>query len=127
MQKRIIALLSAICLLCTCFAGCGNNDGGDNSSNITQVTDVKQTDDNNFKLSYTQADSLDPFKATTQNNQVLASLVFEPLFDIDESYEISPNIATGYAFTDGKTLRVDINPQLTFSDGSQIDSDEGVL
>lgn len=127
MQKRIIALLSAICLLCTCFAGCGNNDGGDDNSNITQVTDVKQTDDNNFKLSYTQADSLDPFKATTQNNQVLASLVFEPLFDIDESYEISPNIATGYAFTDGKTLRVDINPQLTFSDGSKIDIDDVVF
>lgn len=126
MQKRIIALLSAVCLLIVCLSGCSES-GNDDSNVVTEVTTAKQTDDTNFKLSYTQSDSLDPFKAETQNNQVLASLVFESLFDIDESYEISTNIATGYAYTDGKTLRVDINPQLKFSDGTTIEVEDVVF
>lgn len=75
-------------------------------------------------MSYTQADSLDPFKSKTQNNQVLSSLVFESLFDIDENWESVPNIATKYEFSDGKTLKVSFNPSLTFSDGSPIESDD---
>lgn len=121
MQKRIIALLMAICLLVCCFTGCTQNSDIDDTQEVTEAVTQKKTDDSNFKLSYTQSDSLDPFKATTQNNQVLATLVFESLFDIDENYEITNNIATGYEYTDKKTIKVDINPNLTFSDGSSLD------
>ena len=98
------------------------HDADTAKENIT--TTKKVTDDSNFKLSYTQADSLDPFKSKTQNNQVLSSLVFESLFDIDENWESVPNIATKYEFSDGKTLKVSFNPSLTFSDGSPIESDD---
>lgn len=124
MQKRMIAILLAACTIITCLVGCSSDNNENIQQPVTESTTIKQTDNSNFKLSYTQADSLDPFKATTQNNQVLASLVFESLFDIDENYEITPNIATGYAFTDSKTLRVDINPQLKFSDGSKISTED---
>lgn len=119
MQKRIIAIILVICAVISCLSGC-SSDNSDTPQTVTETTSVKQTDNSNFKLSYTQADSLDPFKAETQNNQVLASLVFESLFDIDESYEISNNIASGYSFTDSRTLKIDINTQLKFSDGKNI-------
>lgn len=125
MQKKYISFFLAIVMLVSCLAGCSaDNDSG--ALTATQPTTAKITDNTTFKLSYTQSDSLDPFKAETQNNQVLASLVFESLFDIDENYETIANIATGYAFTDSKTLKVDINPKLTFSDGSSIDTDDVV-
>lgn len=123
MQKRIIALLIAIVLLVTIPTGCSSN----NESNVpktAETTAVKKTDDRTFKLSYTQADSLDPFKAATQNNQILADLVFESLFDLTEGYEATTNIATGYAFTDSTTLRVDLNAQLVFSNGEKITAED---
>ena len=123
MAKKIFAFIMAAVLACTALAGCtAQKDADTAKENIT--TTKKVTDDSNFKLSYTQADSLDPFKSKTQNNQVLSSLVFESLFDIDENWESVPNIATKYEFSDGKTLKVSFNPSLTFSDGSPIESDD---
>ncbi len=126
MRKSYIALFLAICLLISCLAGCSTNNANNDSATQISVT-AKEKDNSTFKLSYTQSDSLDPFKAKTQNNQVLASLVFESLFDLDESYEPVTNIATGYAFTDKTTLRVDINPQIKFSNGSDLDIEDVVF
>ena len=124
MKKRIIALLSAVLILTSCLAGCTSVKNDDSTESTTPVQTTKQRDDSNFKLSYTQADSLDPFKAKTQNNQVLASLVFESLFDLDEGYEPSPNLASGYEFTDSKTIKVEIKPGLKFSNGDAITSED---
>lgn len=125
MNKKFIALFMAIIIIISCFAGCSKNSN--DQITTTVPTTAKETDNSTFKLSYTQSDSLDPFKAETQNNQVLASLVFEALFDLDENYEAVTNIATGYAFTDKTTLRVDINPTLKFSDGSTLDTEDVVF
>ncbi len=123
MQKKYIALFLVLAVIISCFTACSANSTDAEITTAVSTT-AKQKDNTTFKLSYTQADSLDPFKAQTQNNQVLASLVFESLFDIDENYETVTNIATGYAFTDKTTLRVDINPKLKFSDGSSIDGED---
>ena len=125
MQKKYIALFLSILFIASCFAGC-TADNNQTDVTTTVPASVKEVDNTTFKLSYTQSDSLDPFKAETQNNQVLASLAFESLFDLDENYEPAANIATGYAFTDKTTLRVDINPQLTFSDGSELGTEDVV-
>lgn len=124
MKKRIVALLLAICIIVTVLTACSSESNNAQAPSVTEKTTAKITDDLSFKLSYTQSDSLDPFKAETQNNQVLASLVFESLFDIDEDYQLTPNIATGYSYTDGKTIKVDINTRLTFSDGSALGIDD---
>ncbi|MGN1203027.1 MAG: ABC transporter substrate-binding protein [Eubacterium sp.] len=125
MHKKYVALFLAIAMLISCFTGC-SADNIESEITTAVSTTAKGKDNTTFKLSYTQSDSLDPFKAATQNNQVLATLVFESLFDLDESYEPVANIATGYAFTDKTTLRVDINPQLKFSDGSDLDTEDVV-
>ncbi len=126
MKKRYIALFLTAILILTLFSGCTSSDNQNNSTTTTGIA-VKEADNSTFKLSYTQSDSLDPFKAKTQNNQVLASLVFESLFDLDENFEPSANIATGYAFTNSKTLKIDINPQLKFSDGKSLTPEDVVF
>lgn len=124
MLRKFISLILAVFLIASAFSSCTQGQQG---TQVTQAPTVtKKTDDTSFKLSYTQSDSLDPFKAKTQNNQVLATLVFESLFDLSESYEAHPNIATGYSFTDSKTLKVDINPRLTFSNSRNITVDDVV-
>lgn len=108
------------CVYCFCRMH-GAKDTDTAKENIT--TTKKVTDDSNFKLSYTQADSLDPFKSKRKQSGAFISC-FESLFDIDENWESVPNIATKYEFSDGKTLKVSFNPSLTFSDGSPIESDD---
>lgn len=125
MQKKYIALFLAVTAMISCLTGCGSGDTQTETTTAAPAT-VKEIDNTTFKLSYTQSDSLDPFEAETQNNQVLASLVFESLFDLDENYETVANIATDYAFTDKTTLRVDINPRLKFSDGNALDTGDVV-
>lgn len=124
MAKKIISFMLAIILVATVFTGCASQNNEAQNSNDTVQTTKKVTDNTNFKLSYTQSDSIDPFKAKTQNNQILADLVFESLFDLDENYEPITNIATGYEFVDGKTIKVKFNTKLTFSNGSAISSDD---
>lgn len=127
MAKRYIAFFLAAVMLIACLTGCTSAENNSEApTEITETSAPKVTDNTTFKLSYTQGDSLDPFKAKTQNNQILSSLVFESLFDLDENYEPVPNIATGYEFTNSKALKVNINPQLKFSDGSALDTDDVV-
>ncbi len=125
MAKRYIAFFLALILLASSFTACTQSNDTQQET-TAETTTAKPTDDTSFKLSYTQGDSLDPFEAKTQNNQILSDLVFESLFDLDENYEPVTNIATGYEFTDSKTLSVTIDPQIKFSDGSSLDSDDVV-
>ena len=72
MAKKIFAFIMAAVLAFTAFAGCtAQKDADTAKENIT--TTKKVTDDSNFKLSYTQADSLDPFKSKTQNNCIVCT------------------------------------------------------
>lgn len=119
MAKRSIALLLALALTVTLFSACTNSTPGQ-AETTTKPQTTFVTDNDNFKLSYTQSDSLNPFKSKTQNNQVLADLVFESLFDLDSSYTAQPNLATGYEFTNSTTLKVIVPSGLTFSDQSPL-------
>lgn len=125
MAKKITAILLAVVVIASSFGAC-TNSSQEETVTTKQTTTQKETDDVSFKLSYTQGDSLDPFKAASENNQILADLVFESLFDLDEHYEPVANIATGYEFVDSETLKIDINPTVKFSDGSSITADDVV-
>lgn len=123
MVKKYLAVLFAVCITASALSACTQTEINifpETTGSTTQFI----TDDENFKLSYTQSDSLDPFKAKTQNNQVLESLVFESLFDLDESYAAQLNIATGYEYTNKKTLKVTIGSTLHFSNGSELTADD---
>lgn len=122
MAKKLIAFFMAAVLIILTLSGC--TQASTEEKQTTQPVTERLTDNTSFKLSYTQSDSLDPFKAKAQNNQVLATLVFESLFDIDSSYELVNNIATEYEYTDKRELKVKYNPQITFSDGSTLDSED---
>lgn len=127
MAKRIIALILACVMVALCLTACsgGENESQTNPAIIEQETVIRE-DNSTFKLSYTQADSLNPFEARTLNNQVLSQLVFESLFDLDENFKASLNIASSYEYEDSTTLVVGITAGLTFTDGSVLSADDVV-
>ena len=123
MAKRITALILAailVALSLTACSGMENNDETTTNPAVIESETVIPEDPSTFKLSYTQSDSLNPFEAQTLNNQVLSQLVFESLFDLDDNYKASLNIASSYEYTDSTTLQVGITAVRVFTHGSQL-------
>ena len=121
MNKKIIAVFLSVVLLICALSACSSPKTNQNNSQISvQTTSEAPSDSLGFKLSYSQSDSLSPFKSDTLNNQVVQNLVFESLFIIDETNEVQPQLATGYQYENGKTLTVTIQSGNIFSDGSAI-------
>lgn len=121
-------MILAAVILALCLTACSESESGETQTNpaiIEQETVIRE-DNSTFKLSYTQADSLDPFAARTLNNQVLSQLVFESLFDLDENFKASLNIASSYEYEDRKTLVVGITAGLQFTDGTVLTADDVV-
>lgn len=128
MAKKYIALILAVLLLATVFTSCSSSKKDEPTTAISSAkknTSIPN-DDSTFKLSFTKSDSLDPFEAITQNNQILSQLVFDSLFDIDDNYKANLNIASSYEYTDKTTLKITIKSGLTFSDGSELNADDVV-
>ena len=121
-------MILAAVILALCLTACSESESGETQTNpaiIEQETVIRE-DNSTFKLSYTQADSLDPFAARTLNNQALSQLVLESLFDLDENFKASLNIASSYEYEDRETLVVGITAGLQFTDGTVLTADDVV-
>lgn len=125
MNKRILSLLLAVLLAAAGLSACsrGNAPSAPDATTTTAPITEIQSDTSLFKLSYTKADSLNPYQSETLNNQVLQSLVFESLFVLDEVFEAHPQLASSYSYEDSTTLIVTIPSGKTFSNGEKIDAD----
>ena len=126
MAKKIILLILSAAVIITMFSACSaqTEEPENTTAPPVQQKNFIPTDDTTFKLSYTQSDSLNPYECITQNNQLLSQLVFESLFNLDENYKSSLNLASSYRYTNPKTLEVTIPGGLTFSDGSALTADD---
>lgn len=126
MTKRILSLLLVTALSVAVFSGCKKQQEAVNAEPVTQATTQIIEDTTGFKISYTQSDSLNPYEADTQNNEVAQDLVYESLFRLDESLDVQPEIANSYSFEDSKTLVVTIVDGLKFSNGDLLTADDVV-
>lgn len=128
MAKKYIALFLAVALLVTVFTSCSATSKNETTTVISNSKEESAipNDDTTFKLSFTKSDSLNPFEAVTQNNQIISQLVFESLFDIDDNFKANLNVASSYEYTDKNTLKINIKSGITFSDGSALGADDVV-
>lgn len=126
MAKRITAILLCAAIIAAVFSACSapEPDPENTTAPVTSFEDTIPADDSTFKLSYTQADSLDPYEAKTLNNQIIGQLVFDGLFKLDGSFNATPNIAESYRYPDKTTLEVTIKSGLIFSNGSLLSTED---
>lgn len=68
-------------------------------------------------------DILDPTLARTFVGRIVFASLCDKLFDINEKLEIVPQLATGYAWEDPKTLRIDLREGVRFHDGEPMDAE----
>ncbi len=68
------------------------------------------------------ADQLDPTLARTFVGRIVFAGLCDKLFDLNEKLEIVPQLATGYEWTDPKTLLVHLRSGVKFHDGTTMDA-----
>jgi peptide/nickel transport system substrate-binding protein len=67
-------------------------------------------------------DLLDPTLARTFVGRIVFAGLCDKLFDINEKLEIVPQLATGYEYTDPKTLIIHLRPGVKFQDETAMDA-----
>ena len=68
------------------------------------------------------ADMLDPTLARSYVGRIVFAGLCDKLFDINDKLEIVPQLATGYEYTDPKTLVIHLRTGVKFQDGTVMDA-----
>jgi peptide/nickel transport system substrate-binding protein len=68
-------------------------------------------------------DILDPTLARTYVGRIVFAGLCDKLFDLDEKLQIVPQLATGYEWSDDKTLVLHLRPNVQFQDGEPFNAD----
>ena len=72
-----------------------------------------------FGLAYQPDYGLQPYNCRSLNNRVIFSFLYEPLFAVTNTYELTPILAERYTVTDdGRTTTITLRSGVTFHDGS---------
>ena len=86
----------------------------------TAVPAVSQT----LRVSLRQdLDVLDPTLTTSYVARIVLAGLCDKLFDIDEKLRIVPQLATGYEWSDDRTMVIHLRPGVTFHVGETMDAD----
>lgn len=112
-MKRITALLLALLLALTLF-GCKK------APDVEEAPEAPLSEtQKNLVLPYDGTASLNPFLTENRHNRELSSLLYEPLFRVDETFSPVPVLATGIEM-DGVRVTVPIRQGVVFSDGDTL-------
>lgn len=125
-SHKITALLLIFTLFTGVFSGC-NDTVVATEAETTPDKIIQQTSGatETLNIGYAADDSLNPYFVATDLNTDLTSLVFEPLFYIDDTFCATNGLAASYTVS-GNSLTVKIDTSAAFSDGVQISATDVV-
>ncbi len=123
-MKRALALLLAL-LTALSAAACGtaDDDADDYIKGNNPGEELGQTAaaDDIFSLNCNKSYSMNPLVATNTNNQLVCAFVYENMVEVDNSFEVSPNVITEWETTDGGSRWVfKVASGKTFHDGQAL-------
>ena len=122
--KRILCLLLAVMMLAA--SGCtlpGTNLAMDEIPESTEGRDLTmgKAADDIFSLNINRKYSFNPLIATNHSNQLVCSLVYENVVEVDNSFSVIPSIATEWECNDSATSwLLTIDNTRTFHDGTPV-------
>ena len=108
------------------LTGCGGRTAADPNAGIPESTRGKDVTrakaaDNYFSLNYNEDFSLNPILATNHSNQLLCDLVYENMVELDDNFEVVPNVLDAGLPNDTATYwTFTINPGHVFHDGTPV-------
>jgi len=73
-----------------------------------------------FTLNWNPSYSLNPLIATNTNNQLVCNLIYENMLELDNNYNVIPNIITSWESEDGQRWTFHVDTERYFHDGSKM-------
>lgn len=117
--KKITALVLCLVLILSLF-GCGDEQVRPAAKKIDPGIDKV-----GYSVPFLRSDTLDPYKAESELNQSLTTLLYDSLFSVDNSYKAVPQIADNYTFED-KKIEVKLKT-VSFTDGTEVTPEDVVF
>ncbi|GHO56480.1 peptide ABC transporter substrate-binding protein [Ktedonobacter robiniae] len=122
-KKPVLFLMTCLCLLTMLLAACG---GGSSGPSSTKASDDKQT------LRYPvvgdpDINTFDPALVQDTDSNFPIQAVFTGLVTLDANLQVKPQLAESYQQSDGGlTWTFKLKPNLTFSNGDKLTSEDVV-
>lgn len=122
-MKRLTALLLAAVML---LGGCATEKDpyiptGDALDEGVIQTPTQEKTDIELGLAYYPDRSMNPYTCTDTTNRILLSLIYQGLFTVDRSYQVSPMLCGRYQVSrDMRTYIFYVDPAATYSDGTAV-------
>ncbi len=122
--NRFIALVLAL-LMSLPLAACGTADDDKDDYVKGQSAGVDKTAqtvaaDDVFTLNCNKSYSMNPLIATNTNNQLVCSLVYENIVEVDNSFEVQPNVVSEWSSEDGSSWTLKVASGHTFHNGAAL-------
>lgn len=130
MKKRLWKRLWVLCLVpVLLLSGCWEEpeDGGLVSPPAEETTpsETRVTLPDAFALPYDPDQTLDPVTCTDGIQQVVGALLYEGLFQLDETLTPQPRLCGGFTYDDASyTYVFSLRPGVVFSDGSALTAND---
>ena len=124
-MKKLLSLLIAALMLFS-LSACGRSGTYDPTSLIPESTkgeDVTRfpAADNVFSLNWNSEYSLNPILATNHSNQLVCSLIYENMVEVDNNFNVIPNVLDEGIPNENATYWIfNIQPGHVFHDGSPV-------
>lgn len=122
---KITSLITVFALLICGFAGCDDTTVATEAGTHIDKNASIQTSTKTFSFGYSEDDSLNPYFMSTDLNTDLISLIFEPLYYVDDSFSADNCLALSSSLS-GNSLTVKLDTSAAFSDGVQFSSTDVV-
>lgn len=121
MRQRLLCLLSAVLLLLSACGADGSAGSGSQSDTSAPALSRQEPVTTPFTLAAYPSYSFHPTLAANRANLALAPLLYEPLFQLDASFQAQPVLCQSYtASGDGLTWTFTLRSGITFSDGTPL-------
>ena len=128
MKLRVLPLLAA-CLILALLTGCAapaqtpaeEQEETVQESQETVPETAEAAADGAFALPFEAAAGLNPYDCTSLSNRTALSLIYEPLFTVDSSFQAAPYLCQSYEVSDdGMTHTLTLRSEAAFSDGTAL-------
>ena len=122
-KRAAAVLLAAVMALCSsaCQSGKKTADEGIPESSGGKDIVRSAAADDVFSLNSNSNYSLNPLIATNHSNQLVCNLVYENMVELDNSFNVIPNIITGWECSeDAKLWTFKLDTTHTFHDGTAV-------
>lgn len=121
--KYIFFIIIAVLLVFAIYKvndGKGDKKGQTNNGSNSESTEITKE----IKLAIAGLDSINPILSKNKNVQDLGKIIYEPLINITQDYNLEPCLATEWAKSEGKSYIIKIRENVKWSDGEVFTGDD---